>query len=102
MQKKIWQQCGSPSEYNARWEEFGEMVGWKKKGVLGVNNEWNSLSELTFNSLSPNGHLPIAGNYRQQEGLSSIRGIGVLGFRASGWFLVRFDILEALFSRPDL
>lgn len=102
VQKKIWQQCGSPSEYNARWEEFGEMVGWKKKGVLGVNNEWNSLSELTFNSLSPNGHLPIAGNYRQQEGLSSIRGIGVLGFRASGWFLVRFDILEALFSRPDL
>ena len=50
IQKKIWQDCGN--------EKFAEEVGWKKKGILGMNNGWKSPWELTFDISAPKGHLP--------------------------------------------
>ena len=32
VQKRIWEECGSPMEYNAEWERFGDRVGWRKDG----------------------------------------------------------------------
>jgi len=58
VQKKIWQQCGSPTTYNKQWEKFGEKVGWRTKGVLGMGAEWKDYSEVTFDTSAPEGHLP--------------------------------------------
>jgi GUN4-like len=59
VQKKNWQECGSPTSYNTNWENFGEAVGWRKKGFLGMNSDWKSLVDITFdNSSAPKGHLP--------------------------------------------
>ncbi len=32
VQKKIWEECGSPTEYNDDWERFGDRVGWRSGG----------------------------------------------------------------------
>ena len=57
VQKKIWQEW-SPTGHNEQWEMFGEEVGWKKKGFYGVDSDWKSYSELTFDTSAPEGHLP--------------------------------------------
>jgi hypothetical protein len=59
VQKKIWQACGSPTEYNANWDKFGSEVGWKSPSFYGVNNGWRTYSELTFYIFAPVGHLPL-------------------------------------------
>ncbi len=59
VQKEIWQECGSPIADNANWEEFGEIVGWKKKGILGIQKDWKYHKELTFDISAPRGHLPV-------------------------------------------
>jgi len=58
VQKEIWQSCGSPTEYNNDWEQFGVQVGWRTKDILG-RAEWLSYSQLTFDLTSPSGHLPV-------------------------------------------
>lgn len=58
VQKKIWQESGNPTIYDDRTIKFGEAVGWKKKGFLGMNSHWKSCSELTFETSAPEGHLP--------------------------------------------
>ena len=43
VQKRIWQECGSPMDYNDDWEKFGDRVGWRKDG------DWvNTGSDLTY------------------------------------------------------
>jgi hypothetical protein len=79
VQKKTWQVCGSPTEYNTNWEKFGKAVGWKKK----VN--WINYSEVTFDTSAPNGHLPYLGVGR----------VGVTGFVGMVWWV-------SLLSRRDL
>ncbi|PSB23792.1 GUN4 domain-containing protein [Stenomitos frigidus] len=32
IQKQIWQECGSPMDYNDEWKKFGDRVGWRKGG----------------------------------------------------------------------
>jgi GUN4-like/TIR domain len=54
VQKQIWQECGSPTEYDAEWEKFGDRVGWRE----GLTVEWRLRGELTFNTSAPKGHLP--------------------------------------------
>jgi hypothetical protein len=39
VQKKIWQECGSPTEYNNDWERFGERVGWREGGKWMSNTD---------------------------------------------------------------
>jgi hypothetical protein len=58
VQKKIWERCGSPQEYNKAWFKFGGEVGWRSKGLLGIGSEWKSYNELTFDTSAPFGHLP--------------------------------------------
>jgi GUN4-like/TIR domain len=53
VQKQIWQECGSPTDYNKDWEKFGDRVGWRMK------RDWISYSDVTFNTNSPRGHLPL-------------------------------------------
>jgi hypothetical protein len=77
VQKQIWQDCGSPKEYNKQWEDFGDRVGWRKDG------DWVNYDNLTF-------HL-----------LNSSRGEFtwfVLGW-VGGWF---GRGVGSLFSRKDL
>ncbi|WP_249369920.1 GUN4 domain-containing protein [Acaryochloris marina] len=42
VQKRIWEECGSPRTYNDDWEKFGDRVGWRK------NSEWLGYKQLTF------------------------------------------------------
>jgi hypothetical protein len=54
VQKKIWQECGSPMTYNDEWEKFGDRVGWRKDG------NWIEKHDFTFDlQLSPPGEFPI-------------------------------------------
>ena len=59
IQKKIWQQCGSPTNNNKQWEKFGETVGWRSEKFMMSGRNWKWYSELTFSpSAAPRGHLP--------------------------------------------
>ncbi len=55
VQKEIWQECGSPTEYNKDWEKFGDRVGWR------TNEAWISYGQVTFGTTVPKGHLPAIG-----------------------------------------
>jgi predicted NACHT family NTPase len=68
VQKRIWQECGSPMDYNDQWEKFGERVGWRKKGNFGErvgwrnSDNWLDYSNLTFNlENSSRGKFPWCG-----------------------------------------
>jgi hypothetical protein len=84
VQTQIWQKCGSPTEYNSQWEKFGEAVGWRRKGFLGVSwlaagGGWKKYSEMLFDASAPEGHLP-GGVFPGWE----IREDG-------GWFTVKYE-----------
>ncbi len=54
VQKRIYQSLGGTREYNSKiWHEFCDRVGWR------VNNEWLYYNDLKFNTLAPEGHLPL-------------------------------------------
>lgn len=53
VQRKIWEEVGSPTEHNAQWEQFGDRVGWRKNG------QWIPYSSVTFGISAPPGHLPV-------------------------------------------
>jgi GUN4-like len=54
VQKKIWQECGSPITYdNKDWTKFGDYIGWRKGG------KWSDYQNLKFaGRFSPKGELP--------------------------------------------
>ncbi|WP_448603814.1 GUN4 domain-containing protein [Thermoleptolyngbya sp.] len=57
VQKRIWEECGSPMEYNDDWEKFGDRVGWRK------DDNWLSYSDLTFElQKSLPGGFPVVGS----------------------------------------
>ena len=41
VQKKIWQDCGSPTTFHEDWERFAEAIAWMSEG------EWKDYSMLT-------------------------------------------------------
>jgi GUN4-like len=55
VQKKIWEECGSPTGHTDRWNEFGDRVGWRQKG------EWKlGYADLKKDlKLSPVGEFPL-------------------------------------------
>jgi uncharacterized caspase-like protein len=56
VQKKIWEDCGSPTSSGKNWDQFCVRVGWQNKQAT----EYVNYSDLEFNpSLSPKGELPI-------------------------------------------
>ena len=42
VQRQIWEECGSPMEYNSNWEKFGDCVGWRK------HEDWLHYKNLSF------------------------------------------------------
>lgn len=54
VQKKIWEECGSPKEYDEAWDKFGDRVGWRAK------REWLSYDSLNPSLSSPKGNCPCA------------------------------------------
>lgn len=42
VQKRIWEECGSPLTYNNDWDKFGDRVGWRRNG------KWSEYEQLTF------------------------------------------------------
>ncbi len=52
VQKRIWQECGSPMEYNDNWEKFGNRVGWRRDG------EWLFYGDINPSLSSPRGIFP--------------------------------------------
>ena len=53
VQKKIWEECGSPMKYNNGYEKFMEKVGWQS------GDDFVSYGYLKFSpSLSSKGELP--------------------------------------------
>jgi len=42
VQRRIWEECGSPMNYNDRWEKFGDRVGWRKGG------RWIEYNKLSY------------------------------------------------------
>ncbi len=83
VQKKIWQECGSPTSYNDDWEKFGDRVGWR----VNVKGEWLSYSDLNFSLTAPSGHLPSS-RFRFRVGWWAAAGVGWLsgeGRRGDCW-----------------
>jgi len=42
VQKQIWQECGSPMDYNDDWKKFCDRVGWPK------SEDWFTPADLTY------------------------------------------------------
>ncbi len=80
VQKKIWEECGSPMSYGDGWEKFSARVGWQQQG------DWKlEYLHLKKNLLtSPVGEFPLMGG-------------GLTLVYMGGW-----DWLGSLFSRKDL
>lgn len=56
VQKKIWQECGSPGGgHSPNWEKFGDRVGWRVEG------KWGNENDNTWDISAPEGHLPVYG-----------------------------------------
>jgi hypothetical protein len=53
VQKKIWQECGSPTDYNQNWEKFGDRVGWRR------GSKWLVLSGLSKPKIQSANSLPL-------------------------------------------
>lgn len=58
VQKKIWQECGSPTKYNSDWEKFCDRVGWRKNG------KWLEYSDLNPSLSSLQGKFPVRPFFR--------------------------------------
>ncbi len=80
VQKRIWQECGSPMSYNDDWKKFGDRVGWRKEG------NWLSYDNLTFDL-----DKSLTGEFPRDSGVNSLR-----------FVLVHFLHLGSLFSHRDL
>ncbi|NEQ96732.1 MAG: hypothetical protein F6K30_08415 [Cyanothece sp. SIO2G6] len=52
-QKAVWEECGSPMDYNSDWERFGDRVGWRKDG------DWLAYNDVKFDTTAPHAHLPV-------------------------------------------
>jgi predicted NACHT family NTPase len=53
VQKKIWQECGSPTDFGENWNRFCDRVGWQKRG------KYVNYADLAKNpSFSFKGELP--------------------------------------------
>ena len=60
VQKKIWEKCGSPMDYNDDYKKFMETVGWRS------GDDFVSYSDLNFStSLSLAGELPLLGGMKK-------------------------------------
>ncbi|MBE9179866.1 GUN4 domain-containing protein [Oculatella sp. LEGE 06141] len=91
VQKRIWQECNSPMEYNDDWETFGDRVGWRKE------ERWRDSNSLTYNFQNSSvGEFPSRWGGGDWSGFESIGGL--FSFRRGLESMVGCS----LFSREDL
>jgi len=105
VQKKIWQEYGSPTTNNTNWEwdKFGEAVGWKKKGFLSMNCDWKFYDDITFDTSAPKGHLPHPNPLIPHPDRLRLREIPHPDWWGGAFFGVDlFSSLGVLFSQFDL
>ena len=56
VQKKIWEDCGSPTDFDNNWDKFCVVVGWQNKQATA----YVDYTRLKLKpSLSPKGELPL-------------------------------------------
>lgn len=100
VQKRIWEECGSPSTYKDDWEQFGDRVGWHKDG------KWLDYKQLT-SDLQNNflGEFPTyitLGHLGQKKGSRASR----IRTRGTQYTPILFPSVlikrSILFSRKDL
>lgn len=87
VQKKIWENCGSPTTYNRDWEKFGVTVGWRTKGFLGMGSAWKRTG--TWGEDAPQGHLPFWSGVGERFVFKMVWGWGEFGLGMS--FVVLFS-----------
>lgn len=100
VQKKIWQECLSLTEYNEQWEQFGSRVGWYVKGNWYRAGKWiDYLGDVTF-STTVVGHLPV---FWLDSGLGLFDRV-VFWQLGMGWqgLGLKSAKVWSLLSRPDL
>jgi hypothetical protein len=65
IQKKIWEECGSPDPHTKNWDRFCNRIGWKSKKWWGFSGDYLASSDLSHDlSLSPEGELPWYGSFQ--------------------------------------
>lgn len=69
--KKIWEECGSPTIYNDKWEKFGDRVGWRSNG------NWRAYPDLTFdiNKTLPGEFPAVVLSVGRGGGIGSLAGL---------------------------
>jgi serine/threonine protein kinase len=65
VQKKIWEELGSPTGEGEDWKRFGDRVGWRSEG------SWSSRSEIYSTGLGE-GTLPLGRGWVGQIGVYSL------------------------------
>ncbi len=106
VQKRIWENCGSPNSYGKNWEKFGETVGWKNpKGSFGLN-DWYKYDNLNFDDyphVALSGHFPaVCWCYSGLEKLLSEEYGIFLGLGRGGGFKFASSKISCLFSRANI
>jgi hypothetical protein len=96
VQKKIYiNELGGTREYNKKiWNQFGDRVGWRTKGLLGMGKEWKSYNDLYYElrDTTPEGHLPAC----------ALRvGVGAGGI-GNFYMCVGVVVVSSLLSRKEL
>jgi uncharacterized caspase-like protein len=89
VQKKIWDDCGSPTSSGKNWDQFCVKVGWQNKQAT----SYMSYSDVKMDpSLSPKGRLPI--NVFGRENYPLIR-VFKTGWINCDWLFSRVEACEA-------
>jgi uncharacterized caspase-like protein len=79
VQKKIWQNCGRPTDSGKNWDRFCVKVGWQTPDA----SAYVSYNNLRFNpEKSPEGQLPMSFEYLLWWWLSKVVWVEVLFSRA--------------------
>ncbi len=65
VQKKIWEELGSPTGEGEDWKRFGDRVGWRSEG------SWSSRSEIYSTGLGE-GALPLGRGWAWERGVYSL------------------------------
>ncbi|MDB9336337.1 serine/threonine-protein kinase, partial [Nodularia spumigena] len=85
VQKRIYQSLGDGGQI---WEAFGDKLGWRKGG------NWLYYTDITFDIIAPNAHLPLAWGIGDGWGAWPV---GSMGCNNWGWDMR----MLSLFSRVE-
>jgi hypothetical protein len=99
IQKKIWQKCGSPMDYNNRYKDFMCQVGWLRNEsavnyqLLNFSLDKSPLGELPRWGNTPYIHMPSESSYQPRWGsVPRLVTKSIVGTDVSRWVL--FERME--------